>query len=106
MGSQGAHPACLFLSLTILVAGTATVLLSTAVLTDHWEVVTVDRTIVEIIVAKHNSTYALSWLYGGRVAKVMDNIYIDLKSIHWFYRISIKKILENTSQSAESIRRN
>lgn len=70
MASQGAHPACLFLALTLLVTGAATAILCTAILTNHWEVITFDKHIVEAIAAKHNATHTLEWMLGGKVAKV------------------------------------
>ncbi|KAL7639258.1 UNVERIFIED_CONTAM: hypothetical protein RMT77_009747 [Armadillidium vulgare] len=70
MGSQGAHPACLFLTLTLLVTVTATAILVTAILTNHWEEIYFDSKLVEEITASKNNTHKLTWLMGGKVAKV------------------------------------
>ncbi|XP_066972913.1 uncharacterized protein [Macrobrachium rosenbergii] len=70
MASQGAHPACLFLALTLLVTAAATVILCTAILTNHWELISFDREAVEAIAAKFNDTHTLEWLWDGKVGKV------------------------------------
>ncbi|KAG7178174.1 hypothetical protein Hamer_G003962 [Homarus americanus] len=70
MASQGAHPACLFLALTLLITGAATAILCSAILTNHWEVITFDKTRVASIAAKHNATHTLTWLWNGKVGKV------------------------------------
>ncbi|XP_018014136.1 uncharacterized protein LOC108671163 [Hyalella azteca] len=70
MGSQGAHPACLFLALTLTVTVAATVLLCTAMLSNHWEVISLNRPLLEALVQKHNASHTLTWLFGGIVAKV------------------------------------
>ena len=75
MASQGAHPACLFLAVTLLVTATSTVMLSTAILTNHWEVITFDHDMVNAIAQKHNGTHSLQWLYEKQVGKVSLNLY-------------------------------
>lgn len=70
MASQGTHPACLFLALTLLVTTAATMILCSAILTNHWEVITFDKGEVEAIAAKHNASHTLSWLWGGKVGMV------------------------------------
>ncbi|XP_071518562.1 uncharacterized protein [Panulirus ornatus] len=79
MASQGAHPACLFLALTLLVTGAATVILCTAILTNHWEVITFDKDAVEAITAKHNTTHNLTWLWNGKVGKVVIQLHHPMK---------------------------
>lgn len=70
MASQGAHPACLFLALTLMVTGAATAILCTAILTNYWELITFDREAVEAITRKHSDTHNLTWMWGGKVGKV------------------------------------
>ncbi|MPC46917.1 hypothetical protein E2C01_040648 [Portunus trituberculatus] len=72
MASQGAHPACLFLALTLLMTGAATAILCTAILTNYWELITFDREAVEAITARHNNTHTLTWLWEGKVGKVSN----------------------------------
>ena len=71
MGSQGAHPACIFLAVTLLVTAGATMLLCTAMFTNHWELITFSQTEVEKFVARNNATHSLEWLYDRKVAKVL-----------------------------------
>ncbi|XP_050715320.1 uncharacterized protein LOC126998048 isoform X2 [Eriocheir sinensis] len=79
MASQGAHPACLFLALTLLVTGAATAILCTAILTNYWELITFDREAVEAITARHNNTHTLTWLWEGKVGKVVIQLDKPLK---------------------------
>ncbi|XP_076051184.1 uncharacterized protein LOC143031358 [Oratosquilla oratoria] len=70
MATQGAHPACVFLTLTVLVTAAATVLLCSAVLTDHWEVITFDKEQVMSITRNRNATHNVTWLWNDKVARV------------------------------------
>ncbi|XP_045117265.1 uncharacterized protein LOC123507965 isoform X2 [Portunus trituberculatus] len=79
MASQGAHPACLFLALTLLMTGAATAILCTAILTNYWELITFDREAVEAITARHNNTHTLTWLWEGKVGKVVIQLDKPLK---------------------------
>ncbi|XP_047469267.1 uncharacterized protein LOC125025325 [Penaeus chinensis] len=79
MASQGTHPACLFLALTLLVTTAATMILCSAILTNHWEVITFDKAEVEAIAAKHNASHTLSWLWGGKVGMVSIELHQPLK---------------------------
>ena len=74
MASQGAHPACLFLTLTLLVTIAAPVILVTAILSTHWETMKFDRKLVEEITGHHNHTHRLTWILGAKVAKVKIKI--------------------------------
>ncbi|XP_064097490.1 uncharacterized protein LOC135208845 [Macrobrachium nipponense] len=87
MASQGAHPACLFLALTLLVTAAATVILCTAILTNHWELISFDREAVEAIAAKFNDTHTLEWLWDGKVGKV---------SIEWRVRRQDAEFLDTS----------
>ncbi|XP_042880769.1 uncharacterized protein LOC122258715 [Penaeus japonicus] len=79
MASQGTHPACLFLALTLLVTTAATMILCSAILTNHWEVITFEKAEVEAIAAKHNATHTLTWLWGGKVGMVSIKLHQPLK---------------------------
>ncbi|XP_037025799.1 uncharacterized protein LOC119067125 [Bradysia coprophila] len=64
-----APPPVIFLFVTLLVTTGTTALLCGAIMSDHWENVTWDKTILEKL-THNNTTNALEWQLNGRVAIV------------------------------------
>ncbi|XP_044253525.1 uncharacterized protein LOC123004356 [Tribolium madens] len=64
------HPSVFFLLGTLLLTTCATGMLCAAIMTDHWEEVTWDRTALEHLA---NSSVRLRWLLDGVVARVSTN---------------------------------
>lgn len=68
-----APPTVIFLLLTLLMTTTATSMLCAAIMTDHWENVTWDRTALMKIVNQSSAskvTNQLEWLLDGKVARL------------------------------------
>ncbi len=63
-----APPPVVFLFVTLLVTTGTTALLCGAIMSDHWENVSWDKTILEQLT--HNTTNTLQWQLDGRVAIV------------------------------------
>lgn len=59
----------IFLFVTLLMTTSATAMLCAAIMTDHWEHVTWDRTSLDKL-ANESSTHNLHWLLDGRVARL------------------------------------
>lgn len=66
-----APPPVIFLFVTLLVTIGTTALLCGAIMSDHWEYVTWDKTILEILT--HNTNFSLEWQLNGKVAAVTVN---------------------------------
>lgn len=71
-----APPPVIFLFVTLLVTTGTTALLCGAIMSDHWEQVTWDKTILEKLT--HNATNSLQWQLDGRVAAVNVNRKLQL----------------------------
>lgn len=66
-----APPPVIFLFVTLLVTTGTTALLCGAIMSDHWEYVTWDRTILEMLT--FNKNISLQWQLNGRVAAATVN---------------------------------
>ncbi|GLV34952.1 uncharacterized protein CBL_09432 [Carabus blaptoides fortunei] len=64
------HPSVFFLLGTLVLTTCATGMLCGSIMTDHWEEVTWDRTVLETLT---NGTIRLKWLIDGTVAMVTKN---------------------------------
>lgn len=64
------HPSVFFLLGTLVLTTCATGMLCGSIMTDHWEEVTWDRTMLETLT---NGTIRLKWLVDGTVAMVTKN---------------------------------